>query len=63
MDYDEWLKANSMDYRGYVIRPGSVWKDGRVSFLFVTKLGDGLTVHAIDVAKRLIDEEIEKETK
>lgn len=63
MNFNEWVKKNSVNYRGYVIRPGSIWKKGELEYLLPSPIGSGLTENMIDEAKKIIDKAIEREIK
>lgn len=55
MTFSEWGKQTSVNYKGYVIKIGSIWKDGDPKIVFPVQIDVTLEENA-SLGKAIIDE-------
>lgn len=59
MTHAQWLKKNSTEYKGFVIYPGSVCKNGEIEVIFYAPINASAD-DIIAEGKRIIDDLIRK---
>jgi hypothetical protein len=60
MEYEQFIKENSMEYRGYTIGPGTVRKEGEVIIMFYAPL-DACKEEIFKVGKAAVDDLLAKD--